>query len=66
MGAVPCFPMPMVYTLMPSAAAASAASSGFNLPALFTPSVIRITILLFDFRSRNRFTAVPKPSPIAV
>ena len=56
----------MVYTLTPSDWAASAAVSGGTLPALFCPSVSKITIRLLDFRSRKRFTAALKPAPMAV
>ena len=44
----------------------SAAMSGSILPELFPPSVIKIMILLFDFRSRSRFRAVLEASPMAV
>ena len=40
--------------------------SGSILPELFWPSVIRMMILLFDFKSRSRFNAVLNASPMAV
>ena len=51
---------------MPSAAAALAASAGWTLPALFTPSVSRTTI--FDLASlwRSRLTDAASAEPIAV
>ena len=63
---MPFVPAPTVYTFMPSADAASAAISGEILPALFLPSVSRITILLFVSVSFSLLSEELSPEPIAV
>ena len=59
-------PTPIVYTRMPSLAAAAAAASGSTAPVLDTPSERRITILDFRSASFTRAIAVARPSPMAV
>ena len=65
-GALPRLPTPIVYTFTPSVWAASAAVKGWILPALFWPSVIKITSLLFDLSSRSRLMAELRAEPMAV
>ena len=59
-------PIPMVYIFRPSCAASSAALIGSISPAVFAPSVNRISTRLLISLSRRRFTARPIASPMAV
>ena len=64
--ALPMVPTPMVYTLMPFSSASWAASIGSICPAVFSPSVSRMTTLLLASLVRRRFTATASPEPMAV
>ena len=59
-------PTMMVWTCTPSSLAICAASPGETLPALESPSVIRITTLLFASLSRRRLSDVARALPMAV
>ena len=63
---MPLLPMPIVYSRMPDSAAIRAASRGSTTPALESPSVSRMSTLLFAFAPRKRSTPTATPSPIAV
>ena len=59
-------PTPMVYTLMPYAAAVAAAVRGSMRPLLFSPSVRSRTTFDWSGARRSRFTAMASPLPMAV